>query len=187
MIIEPEAQEVAESITLEQTDLPAGWEPGKPVGLIWTCDAGDYSELTMTGTATGEELEHLAVGRATSRAQVYATEQMAAEALDILADQLEREEIGNCMLDVLVQDPEGRRFQAQIREIEISAPAGVDEARAWQAEITSDDDEIRQYEEMVALRAGERIAFVITSRVPTPLSPAVRDVLVAPVGESLTD
>jgi hypothetical protein len=184
--IEPEAQEAAESNLLALADLPGGWEAGEPLRFPWDCEAGDYSALTMTGTANGEALVHFAVGEATSRAQVYATEQMAAEALDVLADQLEGDEVERCIVDILVEVPDQRDVQAEIHEIDIHPPAGVDDARLWQAEVTSEEAGIHQYEEMVALRAGERIAFILTSRVPTPLSPAVRDVLIAPVAKALS-
>ncbi|MGH2921623.1 MAG: hypothetical protein ACRDKU_06125, partial [Gaiellaceae bacterium] len=155
--IEPAAQRRAESMLLTRSDLPKGWQPHEGgVGVTGGCLGGDYSAFTLIGTAQGDVLQDdkEGDGRVLSVGQVFATEEMAAEGLEILADEVEREGVERCVIDQLSQDPAAPEIGADIREISVPPPSGVDEARAWLTTITYDEEPFTAYDQMVVLRDG---------------------------------
>jgi hypothetical protein len=188
--IEPQGQERAQAIPLTLSDLPDGWQLHEGgVGVIGECVEGDLSALTLIGAARGEYFQGSAVGRVTSAGQVFATEQMAVEELEILADQVEREHVERCITDLLGRHPDAPEIRADLRGIRVPPPSGVDEARAWQVAISYDDEEapFTAYDQMVVLRDGSTTAFVLTWSFLTPFNPVLRNELLETVARRMAD
>jgi hypothetical protein len=188
--IEPVAQEHAESIVLTRSDLPDGWQPHEGgVGVTGACLGGDYSALTLTGIAGGDVFQDdkEGEGRVGSGGQVFATEEMAAELLEILADEVERDEVEQCVIDQLGQDPAAPEIGANIREISVPPPSGVDDARAWQTTITYDEEPFTAYDQMVVLRDGDTVASVVTWSFLRPFNSVLRGEMIATVASRMPD
>ena len=188
--LEPEAQERAQSVPLTLSDLPDSWQPHEGgVGVIGACLGGDLSALTIVGAAQGKDFQHSGTGRVTSAAQVFATEQMAAEELEILATEVEREEVERCVADLLGRHPDAPEIGADIREISIPPPSGVDETRAWQVAITYHEEgaPFTAYDQMFVLREEDTTAFVMTWSFLTPFNPVLRDEMIAMVASRIVN
>jgi hypothetical protein len=202
--IEPDAQEHAESILLTLTDFPDGWRADAPreedeegQEAFNECVGADYSAFTVTGDA---DSDHFAMGEtaeASSEALVYESEQMAAEALEQWAQAIEGEEADTCMSEWLgeFEDEDFEVTGAEVGELSFTPPSGVDDARAWQVEMTiegkagsqSEDVSVSAYIDLVQLRNGETTAQVTTGDVFSPFDSALRDELVAAVAGRMSE
>lgn len=79
--IQPEAQQRAESLLLRLSDLPDGWFAGPPGDETFEdCIRADPSAFTIIGEADSDNFAAGDKGAASSNAEVFETEEMAAAA-----------------------------------------------------------------------------------------------------------
>jgi hypothetical protein len=196
--IEPEAQAQAESMLLQLTDFPDGWRAEEPAeedeegdGAFRDCLGVDFSTFTIIGDARSDDFSTGETATASSEAEVFASEQMAAEAVAQFAEALDSEQADTCMTDVLgeSEDEDFEITGAEVGELSFTPPSGADDANAWQVVFTiegkpgseAEGVSVTGYAELLQLRSGEKTSEVTTVGVPTPFDPDLRDDLVAVV------
>jgi hypothetical protein len=143
--IEPEAQAQAESMLLELADFPDGWRAEEPAEedeegdeAFRDCVGVDFSTFTVIGEAHSDDFAMGETATASSGAEVFASEQMAAEAVAQFAEALEGEKADTCMTDLLgeFEDEDVEITGAEVGELSFTPPSGVDDANGWQVVIT---------------------------------------------------
>jgi hypothetical protein len=197
--IEPEAQERAESILLTLTDFPDGWRAEEPAEdddeesdeAFAECIGADYSAFTMIGDAESDDFAMGETAVASSEAQVFETEQMAADAVAEFVEGLGNEAADTCMSEMLgeFEDEDVEITGAEVSELSFTPPPGVDDAYAWQVVVTVEGKagsqaeglSVPAYADLVQLRNGDETAEVTTTDIQTPFDPELRDELVAAV------
>jgi hypothetical protein len=205
--IEPQAQEHAESILLTLTNFPDGWRVEEPAKdddaekesdeAFAECIGADYSAFTMIGDAESDDFAMGETAVASSEAQVFESEQMAAAAVEEFAEGLESEVADTCMSEMLAEfeDESVEITAARGRRTQPHAPPGVDVANAWQVEVTvkgkagsqAEGLSVTAYADLVQLRKGDQTAQVTTTDLQTPVDPELRDALVAAVAGRMAD
>jgi hypothetical protein len=134
---------------------------------------------------------------ASSEAQVFEREQMAADAVANFAEALDREEADTCMTDRLgeFEDEDVEITGAEVGELSFTPPSGVDDANAWQVATTiegkaggqAEGVSVTAYFDLVQLRSGEKTAEVTTGDIAAPFDPELRDDLVAAVAGRMSE
>jgi hypothetical protein len=202
--IEPAAQERAESMLLTLSDFPDGWRADEPAeedeeadNAFRECVGADFSAFTVVGDAQSDGFAMGETATASSEAEVFESEQMAAEAVAEFAEAVDGEEADACMTDWLgkFEDPNIEITGAEVGELSFTPPPGVDDANAWQVEVTIEGKAGSQaeglsataYVDIVQLRNGDATAEVTTTDIATPLDPEVRDQLVAAVAGRMAE
>ena len=202
--IEPAAQERAESMLLTLSDFPDGWREDEPADndeesdeAFRECVGADFSAFTVIGDAESDDFAMGETATASSGAEVFESEQMAAEAVAEFAERLGSEVADTCMSEMFgaFQDEAVEITGAEIGELSFTPPPGVDDANAWQVEVTiegkagsqAEGISVPVYVDLVQLRNGDATAEVTTSDIATPFDPELRDQLVAAVAGHISD
>jgi hypothetical protein len=202
--IEPQAQERAESILLTLTDFPDGWraegateDDEESDEAFAECIGADYSAFTMIGDAESDDFAMGETAVASSDAQVFENEQMAADAVAEFAEGLGNEAADTCMSEMLggFEDEDVEITGAGVSELSFTPPPGVDDANAWQVVVTVEGKagsqaeglSVAAYADLVQLRIGVETAEVTTTDIQTPFDPELRDELVAAVAARMSD
>jgi hypothetical protein len=201
--IEPEAQAQAESMLLQLTDFPDGWRAEEPEEedeegdeAFRDCLGVDYSTFTVIGDGQSDDFAMGETTSASSDAEVFESEQMAAEAVARFTQALDGEEADTCMADLLggLEDENVEITGAEVGELSFTPPPGVDDAKAWQVTVTiegkaggqAEGVSVTAYFDLVQLRSGEETAEVTTGDILTPFDPELRDDLVAAVAARMS-
>jgi hypothetical protein len=126
---------------------------------------------------------------ASSEAQVFETEEMAADAIARFADAIDSAEADACMTDLLgeYEDESVEITGAEVGELSFTPPSGVDDAQAWQLVINIEGKAGSQaegvsatgYVDLVQLRSRAGVSEVTTADVFSPFDAELRDQLVA--------
>lgn len=201
--IEPEPQQHAESILLTLSDFPDGWraeadttEDENDQEAFNECVGADYSGLTIIGEANSDDFvtgETAAVVSAS--VAEFESEQMATQAFAERAASLKGDEADRCIPKLLGGPPADVEVtSAEVGELNVTTPPGVDEADAWQLAVTiegkagSQDEglSVTVYGDQVMLRSGETITTVTTTDI-APFDPELRDELVATVAGRMAE
>jgi hypothetical protein len=202
--IEPQAQERAESILLTLADFPDGWRAETPAEddqesdeAFAECIGADYSAFTMIGDAESDDFAMGETAVASSDAQVFESEQMAADAVAEFAEDLGNDAADTCMSEMLgeFEDEDVEITGAEVSELSFTPPPGVDDANAWQVVITVEGKagsqaeglSVPAYADLVQLRNGDETAEVTTTDIQTPFDPVLRDELVAAVAGRMAE
>jgi hypothetical protein len=202
--IEPAAQERAESMLLTLSDFPDGWRANDPAEededgdeAFRECVGVDFSALTVIGDAQSDDFTMGEIAVASSHVQVFESEQMAAEGVADYDEALDGEQADTCMTELLgeFEDQEVEITRAKVGELSFTPPPGVDDANAWQVEVTVEGKaggqaeglSLTAYVDLVQLRNGAVAAEVTTTDIATPLDPELRDQLVAAVAGRMAD
>jgi hypothetical protein len=202
--IEPAAQERAESMLLNLSDFPDGWRADEPAEedeeadeAFRECVGADFSSFTVIGDAQSDGFAMGETATASSETQVFESEQMAAEAVAEFAEALDGEEVDTCMTNWLAEfeDEEVEITGAEVGELSFTAPPGIDDANAWQVDVTIEGKagsqaeglSVSAYVDIVQLRNGDATAEVTTTDVATPFDPELRDQLVAAVAGHMAE
>jgi hypothetical protein len=202
--IEPEAQERAESMLLTLSDFPDGWRADAPEEEdedssegFRECAGADYSALTIVGEARSDDFAMGSTAQASSQAEVFESEEMAAAAVAEFTQAFASDEASACMNDYLgnLGDAEVEFTGAELGELSFTPPSGVDDASAWQVAVTvtgkpgtqAAGASVDAYIDFIQLREGERTAEVTTLDILSPFDPELRDDLVAAVAGRMAD
>jgi hypothetical protein len=202
--IEPAGQERAESMLLTLSDFPDGWraneraeEDEEADNAFRECVGADFSAFTVIGDAQSDGFATGETATASSEAQVFESEQMAAEAVADFAGALDGEEADACMTNWLgkFEDEDVEITRAEVGELSFTPPPGVDDATAWQVDVTIEGKagsqaeglSVSAYVDIVQLRNGDATAEVTTSDIATPFDPELRDELVAAVAGHMSE
>jgi hypothetical protein len=202
--IEPAAQERAESMLLTLSDFPDGWRADEPAEEDEEADAAfrecvgvDFSAFTVVGDAQSDGFAMGETATASSEAEVFEREQMAAEAVQRFAETLDGEEADACMTDWLgrFEDEEVEITGAEVGQLSFTPPPGIDDANAWQVDVTiegkagsqAEGVSVSAYVDVVQIRNGDATAEVTTTDVATPFDPQLRDQLVAAVAGRMAE
>jgi hypothetical protein len=202
--IEPEAQARSESMLLTLSDFPDGWRTEEPSEEdeesdedFRDCLGVDFSAFTVTGDAQSDDFAMGETALASSDAEVFENEQMAAEAVAKFAQALDGEEADACMTDLLggFEDEDVEITGAEVGELSLTPPPGVDDAKAWQVTVTiegkaggqAEGVSVTGYFDLVQLRTGENTAEVTTGDLLTPFDPELRDDLIAALAERISE
>lgn len=190
---------------LTLSDFPDGWraeEPSEEDDVsdedFRDCLGVDLSAFTVTGDAQSDDFAMGETAIASSDAEVFENEQMAAEAVGDFAEGLDGEEADTCMTDFFqagFEDPDVEITGAEVGELSFTPPPGVDDAKAWQVTVTiegkaggqAEGVSVTGYFDLVQLRSGENTAEVTTGDLSTPFDPELRDELVAAVAARLNE
>jgi hypothetical protein len=189
--IEANAQERAESMILVLTDLPEGWRAStaeKDTAVeeeFRRCVGSDYSGATIIGEADSKDFARGDTTEASSSATVFGSAEQAADAFAELAKKLESGSAEDCVRssieDMLAEeDVDAAVDDVEVGELNVAAPEGVDETRAWQVAITLTVPGLTTtgYIDLVALREGDSVADLDTSDLVRPFDEDLRNQLV---------
>jgi hypothetical protein len=188
LAIQPGPQRRAESVVVTASDLPPGWrQRDRGVGVVSACIGGDFSAFTLTGALGGKVFQRDDEGRVLSAAQVYDTEQAAADGFALLAAELGKGSVERCVDELTSQTPDAPEVGVAIRELPVQPRPAVDEAKAWLATVSYPEEPYVAYEQTVILRNGDTIAFLMTWGVLRPFNPVLEDRLIATVAGRIAD
>jgi hypothetical protein len=199
--IEPEAQARAESMLLTLSDFPDGWRAGPAEEdeqgdeAFNDCVGVDYSAFTIIGEARSDDFAMGEAAEASSEAEVFETEEMAAAAVAEFSQGFSSDEASDCISASFAEfeDDEVEVTGAEVGELSFTPPSGFEDASAWQVVFTVEGKpgtaaagvSVDAYIDFVQLRKGDVAAEVTTLDILTPFDPALRDELVAAVAERM--
>lgn len=189
---------------LTLSDFPDGWREGAPAEddeqgdeTFNDCVGVDYSDFTITGEAHSNDFAMGEAAEASSEAEVFETEEMAAAAVAEFTQAFSADEADACLSDSLGEfdDDEVEITGAELGEVSFAPSPGVDDASAWQVAFTIEGKpgtqaagvSVTAYIDFVQLRKGDTTAEVTTLDLPAPFDPELRDELVATVAGRLAE
>jgi hypothetical protein len=164
---------------------------------FWACTGQDFSAFTIIGEADSGDFAMGETAEVSSEADIFESEQMAADALAEAAAGYESEEADTCATE-LIPDPSDDDFDfgaIQLDPVSFTPPTGLDEARAWQLVIPvegasgteSEGVTVTAYGDLVALRDGDAVVLLKALDVFSPFDPELRNQLAQSIAERMID
>jgi hypothetical protein len=203
--IAPDAQKRAKALLLRRSDFPSGWRGTPPEDgadesdeELYECLGADFSAFTFIGEAESKKFSAGGPAQASSDAEVFASEEMAAAAVAESAETHTNEALSRCLAAAgragEFEDEEFAIGEIRVGDLSFTPPPGVDDALGWRMNATIEGKPgtrgagltVPMHMDVIQLREGDETASLTLINAPRPFDPKLRDKLLATIAGRLT-
>lgn len=199
--IQPDAQQRAESVVLQLSDFPTGWRGGPSEDddeggeEFRKCISADLSDLTLIGDADSDDFRMGDEVQVSAEVEVVETPEAAAEAATAFDSGITSQEASECfkkyLEESIAEDEDSKGVEVgdvDIGELSFNAPAGIEEAHAYQLSIPLEAQgaSVTVYVDFILLRQGDLVATLDAESQGTAFDETIRDGLVNAMAGRMT-